>query len=207
MALSQKALQRKREKKKNKRRQNQNKERLSSSQIDSYVNWPIYQCWVQENIWEIGIGHVIIARKQGVEVATGIYLVDVYCLGVKNCFEQRTHITDYEDMLKNMSISGSALNTVEASYANTLIQKAIDYAKGLGFNPHSDFVKARKILKNIPLNESLSFNFGSKGKPLYIPGPNDTPADIKKAIQMLEGNVGHGNYHFTLAAEEVSALE
>ena len=54
MALTKKALQRKREKKKNKRKVKTS--RSSSSAVLAYQNWPIHDCWIPIDLWEKGMG-------------------------------------------------------------------------------------------------------------------------------------------------------
>ena len=49
--------------------------------------WPIIACSIPENLWENGIGQLILARRMpDGKVALAIFLVDTFCLGVKNAF-------------------------------------------------------------------------------------------------------------------------
>ena len=46
---------------------------------------PIHAAYVGDNIFSQGIGHVILARAlPDGRVAAGVFLVDAYCLGIKN---------------------------------------------------------------------------------------------------------------------------
>ena len=58
MSLTKKALQRKREKKKNKRKIKTS--HSSSSAVVAYENWPIHECWAPIELWEKGIGQVVL---------------------------------------------------------------------------------------------------------------------------------------------------
>jgi hypothetical protein len=167
MALSKKSLQRKREKKKKKR---QIKVSNSfSSIVIAYHNWSVHECWMPIELCESGIGQIIIARKnnQG-DMAVGIYLIDTYCLGIKDCFVRLTNTYDYQNMLEHVRDSCGEMERIEASYANTLILKAAEYANQFGFKPHGDFSKARNLLRGIPIDESQKFTFGRDGKPFYM---------------------------------------
>jgi hypothetical protein len=203
MSLSKKALQRKREKKKSKR---VIKVHNLSTGI-AYVNWPIHESWIPVELWENGIGQVIIARKnnQG-DIAVGIYLIDTYCLGIKDCFIRLTNEYEYQNMLENLSYSCGEMERVEPSYANTLIIKASEYANQLGFKPHSDFVKARSLLKGIPLDENQVFSFGKDGKPLYIQGPHESSADVKRILKTLKLNQSDDNFHFLVEVPDQKQL-
>lgn len=199
MALSKKALQKKREKKKRKR---QIKAGAQSKVINtSGSHWPIYECWVPEDLFENGIGQVVISRKSPEnKIAFGAYLIDTYCLGVKNCFSQIVDLYEYQDMLERAQGVGSAMQSAESSYVATLIYQAIQYAARFGLRPHSDYLKASAILKNIPIDHTLEFTFGKNGKPLYIQGPNESRSDIKRIMHALSSTAGKDNYHFAIEA-------
>jgi hypothetical protein len=202
MALSKKSLQRKREMKKKKRQAKVSK--LASAKTLNYSSWPIYECWVPRGLWEAGIGQVVVSREGPTgDIVVAIYLLDVFCLGVKNCFFRVLSLEAYQDFLEVITESCGELECVEAIYVNTLIRRAVEYASKLGFSPHSDYVKAERLLRNIPIDEDRAFNFGKEGKPCYISGPNESPAEVRKRIETLESNVGKGNYHFLLEASEL----
>ena len=183
MALSKKALQAKREKKKKKR-----VVKLSrpGTVAIAYNNWPIYECWVPNSLFEMGMGQILIARQNDLgDFAVGIYLVDSYCLGIKDCVVHLVDLFDYREILEGIEEVGGEMERVDPTYANTLIHKAILYAQQFGFKPHEDFSKTKNFLKNIPIDESQEFNFGKDGKPLYIPGPYDSHAKVMKIMQAL----------------------
>ena len=47
----------------------------------------IYECYVSDNLKEVGEGYVIVSRiHTGGRVSMSAYLVDTYCLGVKDTF-------------------------------------------------------------------------------------------------------------------------
>lgn len=195
MALSKKSLQRKREKKKIKR-QIKISNAFSSTEI-AYHNWSIHECWVPIELWEKGIGQVVIARKNNHgDIAVGVYLIDIYCLGIKDCFVRLINTYDYQNFLEQVSDSCGEMERVEASYGSTLIIKAAEYAKQFGFKPHSDFSKAKNLLRGIPIDEGQEFIFGRNGKPCYMQGPYESPADVKRILKTLESNQGTDNYHF-----------
>lgn len=186
MALSQKALQRKREKKKQVRQVKKTTSISSAQNSVTPSTWPIYECRVPSTLWEIGMGHVVISRKssQG-DVAVGLYLIDIFCLGIKDCFIRMTDIIGYRELVQQISMNGGELELVDPIYANTLIHKIKKYAMQLGFKPHSDFAKAQKMLKDIPIDEAQEFVFGKDGNPLYIPGPNESAADERRIMRTL----------------------
>src|SRR5438477_344174 len=90
MTSKNKSIQKKREKKKVKRQKFLDKRRKSGDQTSAIPlncnRWPIYECWFPDEIWQVGLGHVIIVRKnEQDQVAVGGYLVDTLKEGVKDC--------------------------------------------------------------------------------------------------------------------------
>jgi hypothetical protein len=67
---------------------------------------------------------------------------------------------------------------------------AVEYARGLGFEPHSDFGACAGHLGEWQGPSVISF--GYQGKPLFIPGPQDDAARIMKR---LKRKVGRDGYH------------
>jgi|SRR3990167_2150091 len=205
MALSKKSLQRKREKKRKNRKikiVNQ-----ASSMSTNYNSWAIHECFVPIGLWEMGIGQVIVSRKNNQnKMVVGVYLIDVFCLGIKNCFVRPIDSDQYEFLLEQIIEACGEMKPVEPSYANTLICKAVEYANKIGFKPHRDFPKAKNLLKNILFDENLELIFGKDGKPCYMQGPNESPYDIKRIMHTLETNMGEGNYNFLISVPQMGGF-
>lgn len=204
MALSKKALQRKREKKQIKRKK---REGSPLKNVSTPHSWPVYECWVSTDLWEEGIGYVIVVHKSNRDdIAMGVFLIDTFCLGIKNCFARLTNLYDYKAMLDRIWPSHENRKQVEPSYAATLIYKAKEYAQGMGLKPHADFSKAEKFLNGIIIENALKFNFGKNGKPFYVQGPKETQRDVKNILSQLETNVGQGNYDFMMTLSQPTYL-
>jgi hypothetical protein len=199
MAMSQKALQKKREKKKQTRQSKPAKMLSIQPQHITYSRWALHECWVPAGLWESGIGHVIVSRKSSLgDIAVSLYLIDTYCLGIKDCFIRLISPSEYKKMLEQMSLSTGELRLVEPSYAKTLIHEAKDYAMRIGFKPHRDFIKVQWMLKNIPIDDTQMFTFGKDNKPFYIQGPNESQADVRRIMQTLETYSGQDKYDYIL---------
>ncbi len=200
MAMSQKALQKKREKKKQSRQQAKSTKSLVIQPTHiTYSRWALHECWIPVGLWESGIGHVIVSRKSSLgDIAVSMYLVDVYCLGIKDCFIRLLSPSGYKEMLNNVIASTGHLQSVEASYASTLVHKAKDYAMQIGFKPHPDFTKAQWMLKNIPIDDAQRFVFGKDHKPFYIQGPNESQADVRRIMRTLETHLEQDEYHYVV---------
>ncbi|MBA2649326.1 MAG: hypothetical protein H0U75_06970 [Legionella sp.] len=202
MDLSQKALQKKREKKKQTRKTKALKPVLAGPSPITFSRWSLHECWVPTELWEIGIGHVVVTRKNSLgDIAVGMYLLDVFCLGVKDCFVRLTDASGYNKMLQQVRTLTGELRLVEPSYASTLVYKAKGYAMQLGFKPHNDFLKAHVMLKDISIDEMLRFNFGKDNRPYYVQGPNESPADVRRIMHTLENNLGQKDFNYLIGIQ------
>ena len=55
-------------------------------------------------------------------------------------------------------------------------------------------------------DEEQEFTFGRDGKPFYMQGTHESPADVKRIIKTLESNQGTENYHFLVGGSVPSQL-
>lgn len=145
------------------------------------------------DIFDIGIGHVILGRTiSPTTIATGIFLVDVYCLGIKNAsYAERTH-----EQLREL-MGDAPFIDIAPECARKIVDGAIVYAKKCGLVPHPDYAPAGALFGDIDAGVCRTdYEFGQNGKPLYVSGPNDTPAKIRKTIRTLIAKVGEGTFDF-----------
>ena len=127
-----------------------------------------------------------------------LFLVDTYCLGIKDSYlikefdleafreDERQH--DYQ--------------TISPAKALKLISKSIEYARGIGFEPHRDALTCSLIFSDVDATECTEeFEFGSDGKPLYTNGPRDS-RERQVMIMKTLAKLGDGNYHFLLGGPD-----
>ncbi len=162
---------------------------------------PVYECYVADEIFnsDQGIGQVIVSRLSGNQVAAGIFLIDAYCLGVKDAFAFFRSREDFEDQLLASMGQATRLRKVEPAYAKKLVMDAIAYARSIGFEPHPDYKLASKVLRDIDETASdAEFTFGKDGKPFFIAGPNDNPARCKQVIDTLQRKLSPDGFHYLM---------
>ncbi len=168
---------------------------------------PVHAAYVADTILAQGIGDVIIARNlPDGRIATSHFLIDAYCLGVKDAFITVKSPREFSTLISRSSAS-SQLAEVTAPYARKLIEDAIAYARDLGFEPHRDFREAAVILGDIDSGEcSETFTFGHEGKPLYISGPGDSESFARRIVRQLTHGDGPGG-HYIVRVDESSMDE
>ncbi|MGH3889890.1 MAG: helix-turn-helix domain-containing protein [Pseudonocardiaceae bacterium] len=160
--------------------------------VDGHEEWPDFDAADRASSGLIGV--VVARRHQPRRVSACGYLVDVYCLGVKNALGPDVmNDRDLPSFLHMFfSAFGDAATPIEAplDLARHLVWGAVDYARELGFGPHPDFQPTHGHLGT--WQETSDITFGRDGVPFYVQGPYDSPA----VIRTLTRSVGAGNFHF-----------
>ncbi len=95
--------------------------------------YPLYGCWVTKNWQEAGLSPVVIARQREFRrIVLGVYLVDYYCLGIKNSFTRPDcSLSKFERELPMLCDDQPEPCSVE--FAHEMIYGALEYADKLGF--------------------------------------------------------------------------
>jgi hypothetical protein len=141
-----------------------------------------------------GLVKVLVARAdRSSRVTICGWMVDVYCLGVKDSVGPKT-------------ISSSALldhcrqffrgydhppRTAPLELAQHLVHGVVAYARSLGFEPDPRFPDTVAYLGRP--TDPCPITFGREGTPFYIAGPHDNPHAV---IATLQATAGAGNYHY-----------
>ncbi|NUQ66162.1 MAG: hypothetical protein HUU20_27175 [Pirellulales bacterium] len=161
---------------------------------------PFLHCFTTDTLWSQGMGQVLVSRQlPGGQVAFGAFLVDRYCMGVKNAFANVVPRLRYQEGMYDKLAARDTLVPLEPASARKLVEGAVQYALDLGISPHPDYRVARLIFGDIEADASTEdFEFGKDGKPLFISGPNDGPARCQQILRTLENRCGHGGFHFMM---------
>ncbi len=143
-----------------------------------------------------GLVSILIAREHryGKSEVCG-YLVDVFCLGVKNTIGPRI-----QDPIEGREFAAGYFRAyddrpfaVPLELVQSIILGAVDYARALGFAPHPDFERVRPHLGDWTGPSPIVF--GDRGRPHLIPGPRD---DGERLLATLRRTVGDGNFKATM---------
>jgi hypothetical protein len=164
------------------------------------------EAFVSSTLFELGMGYVILSRfKSEGRVESSVFLLDTYCLGAKDAMFVQLDIAEYENNLLKRVSARYALEAIEPSCARKLVEDAVRYAAGLGFQPHPDYRKACRVFGGIdPGACTRQFVFGYKGKPHYVQGPNDSPQRVARILDTLKARCGDGNFTFAVVEDDPS---
>ena len=189
---------------------------LASAEVADASGRPVVECWVSlgwsegltvdgrpewpdspaEIAGSSGLVGVLVARDAGPQrVSVCAWLVDVYCLGVKNdlgpSLEYRSSMPA---VVRNFfGMFGGRPVAAPLELARHLVLGAVDYARSLGFEPapEADFADTRGHLGG--WQGPSAIGFGRDGKPFYVSGPHD---DARRVLRQLERSVGTGNFDY-----------
>lgn len=143
-----------------------------------------------------GMAQVLVIRKEKSRYLLCSYLVDYWCLGVKDAMGPRKlDRMDVEFIIEGASSHfAQKFREISLEQARGFVYSAVDYAAGLGLQPHEDFEKAKSHLGQREESDP-TIECGRDGKPFYISGPYDNPLQI---VRKLRESVGEGNFDYIL---------
>jgi hypothetical protein len=171
-------------------------------QVIFAAGMPLHECLVPRSLFDMGIGNLVISRKMPNDhIGFAIFLVDVFCLGVKNCLFAVVPRIEYERRMGDLR-QAEGLEPIQPACAVKLVEDAAAYAQDLGLTPHWQYAIIKKIFGDInPAICAQEFRFGKDGKPVYISGPNETKADSERIIDILNKNLGPGEFDFMMKGD------
>ncbi len=166
----------------------------TSQSLELAKEYPILGCWIMQGWQEQGITPVVIARQNAENrVIYGVFLVDIYCLGVKNAmWKVDVSLKQFERDLPKLC--SDSPEPCEIGLAHELVYGSLEYARKYGFEPHHDFAKTSLVLDPPGVHPpSHSLEFGKDGKPFFVEGPNDNAQAI---VNQLMRTAGEGNFDY-----------
>jgi len=166
---------------------------------------PLHECLVNAMLGGDGGGlvEVIISRKSmSGEIAFALFLIDRHCMGVKDCLGNTVSVSQYNDFKEKVQAKGRRLKAIDPPSARRFVEDAVAYAEQFGIKPHADFRAARMILGDIDASEAKSvFEMGKDGKPFFMSGPFQSPAECQMIIAKLTAVCGADGFHFVMAID------
>ena len=166
--------------------------------------WTLFDTRISHGLSEQGIASAYIARRGPYDQVVGVvFLVDAYCLGVKDVSVFYGPETRWNEIMRQQVENGNRLYPIAPEALRKLVEGSVAYAKSFGIDPHRDWIKASPIFGDIDASKSLvEFTYGKNGKPTYVSGPYDSPERIKQIMHALAQHAGEGNFDFIVHSME-----
>jgi hypothetical protein len=163
--------------------------------------YPLLGSWIMEGWQETGLTPVVIARQQAPDkVIFANYLVDFYCLGVKDALCKADYPLQRFDKDLAQLCSGMP-EACDMGLAHQLVYGAVEFARRFGIEPHPDYQLASMVLDPPEAHPSRhKLKFGKDGKPFFIAGPHD---NAKAILAKLERTAGEGNFDYLIPLDSL----
>jgi tetratricopeptide (TPR) repeat protein len=141
------------------------------------------------NDWEAtGFAHILVIRQMfNLRYISALYLVDVFCSGLKDTL---CEINVNEDALQEMKDQVPlGLSRISYEDARSMILGAIDYARQLGIEPGPEgasvWESTSKYVIEFARTYDTKFTFGKDGLPYYVEGPEENNLEIIEKLSSL----------------------
>ncbi len=158
----------------------------------------IAQCYMTgEAGWDEGEGYVVVIREHtGGKKSFAVYLVDRWCVGVKDTFfNVRVGDDVVEDMLSRMNRFGT-MDMVSYEQAHNMVWGAVAFAEEAGIKPCKDFAVSQYYLEedtdDVPL---IEYDYGLDGKYYLVAKDN---LELSKYLQPMRKNLAEGDYEYVV---------
>ncbi|MBI3678142.1 MAG: hypothetical protein HY243_16150 [Proteobacteria bacterium] len=160
-------------------------------QVKTAASMPVQLCLVHGDLTEGGMVNILLIRGASpYRVAVAGFLVDLHCLGIKDVMFTWMGAEEFARYSEAMGET-APIDTIELQDARKLLRDAAAWAESIGFAPHKDFVAVERAFGDVDCDASTRrYTFGVNGKPLYVPGPTETRAQIRQRIEQLRRRLG-----------------
>lgn len=144
---------------------------------------------------ETGLHNIICIRNTAMGPVGCAFLVDRFCLGVKNVqVLSKVDLASLSDYVQDRDG-----RTVTPAYALKLITFTIEEARKIGFEPHRLAATMLPIFFDVDATECTeTFEFGSNGRPTYMAGPYESEFQQMEILNTLS-KLGATGFSFTTA--------
>jgi hypothetical protein len=147
---------------------------------------PIRYCYVNDGLFEIGMGTLILARGHASNLTVAVFLLDTFALGIKDVMFRLMEGEQVERYLE-LADSSSTMVPINPSEARKLLRELAAWSKGHGFAPHPDFVAVEKIFGDVNADDSDGvFRFGRDGKPILISDRFESDEELLSSDEAFE---------------------
>jgi hypothetical protein len=168
----------------------QEKNRMISfgGQWKSALSGPFGRVLISGDFRAVGMGQVVVTRRMvDGRFAVARFLIDSLCLGVKDVVVSFQHSSEIEDLISALESQGQNWTDISPADAAKIVSGAVEYARNLGLEPHPTYAKVADLFDDVDVTQAtFEIEFGRAGKPVYIPGPKDSPErhrEIKNKVR------------------------
>ncbi|MCS7466261.1 hypothetical protein NZK35_06170 [Stieleria sp. ICT_E10.1] len=159
-----------------------------------YVSGSILDNNLSEQDLDAGIGGVLVTRPiPDGRLVFACFLVDMYCMGVKDSFANLVTPSQFSDHLRRLRSAGDVAKC-DPVVGKKLVTDSVEWAKQFGLAPHRDYERISGIWHDVDESQcTRTFQFGRDGRPCFIQGPNDSPEFARRVMDTIAGHLVEGD--------------
>lgn len=166
---------------------------------------PLYECRINSDWKDSGLASIVVARRHtNGNVTACSYLVDIYCLGVKDSvFFFSRSAQEYQELIEYYN-EQFQFDAVDYALVHNIILAAEEYAEELGFMPCKSYQQTTRFMLQEDNDdiELMEIECGKDGQPALIFTGEEDAATVKRLKDRLEARVGAGNYTCIFSSDE-----
>jgi hypothetical protein len=160
-------------------------------------------CMMHKGTLEDGGGAVVLAREGSSGLVVASFLLDTFCVGVKDATLQQMEEATFDACLAVWRRAAPMTN-IDPTYARKLIRETVAYGRSLGFEPPAEYAAAELLFGDLSAEScDAIFTFGVEGKPCYVPGPTETPSVVRRRLEHLRSRLGEGGFDFVEPVDDL----
>lgn len=162
---------------------------------------PVEDCFMTSDWEKVGESIVLVVRRHVKETYTiGVYLIDTFCLGLKDSYYYFSiDKIDYDNLLERFRRNES-LEKISYNEAHNMIFGAIAFAEEAGITPSNSFELTQYLLEedteDVPL---IEYDYGKNGEHFLCA---NNRLELNRYLPLLDKNLGKGNYHYIVNDED-----
>jgi hypothetical protein len=175
-----------------------------AAQVSAAASQPIRACLITDGWMEAGMGTLFVTRGvSNNRLGFGMFLLDTYCLGVKDVAFKSMDADQWAAFL-DASEYAMPLSPIDPGVARKLLRDLSAWSASMGFAPHPDFATVERLFGTVSADTcTTEFEFGREGRPFYIQGPSDTPAQARQHLAQVNRATGGSGKILVLDPDEV----
>jgi hypothetical protein len=146
-------------------------------------------------LFDHGIGYVILTRRlKAGDVLYTNFLLDVWCLGVKDVIVQVLPASVYHEQVGALE-EQFELEDITPACARKLVEGAVEFAAKHGLAPHPDYRIGQLAFADVNAAEChQEFEYGQDGKAFYVAGPHDSVARSRQIANAIKAADPESHY-------------
>jgi hypothetical protein len=172
--------------------------RRTTARRAPFANWRLESCVISPR-WKLlhGPAQLVVTRvSDDGAVASGVFVVDLGCLGVKDAGVLRhTSLRAWREQLGEPLTRGQGFQPLDLNLAARIVRDGVAFARMLGFEPPANLAEAEALLAGADAEAAPPVPLGRDGTPFFVSGPRD---DARAIVAQLERAVGPGHFRVVL---------